>query len=75
MISYVSCHDDLCLADRLKATLPGLSALEMNALAKLAATAVFTSQGIPFWYAGDEILRDIKVRIRAGFADADFLNL
>lgn len=47
MISYVSCHDDLCLADRLKATLPGLSAQEMNALAKLAATAIFTSQGIP----------------------------
>ncbi len=25
MISYVSCHDDMCLVDRLKASIPGLS--------------------------------------------------
>ena len=73
MISYVSCHDDLCLADRLKATLPGLSALEMNALAKLAATAVFTSQGIPFWYAGDEILRD-KQGVANSYKSPDEIN-
>lgn len=73
MISYVSCHDDLCLADRLKATLPGLSALEMNALAKLAATAVFTSQGIPFWYAGDEILRD-KQGVANSYKSPDAIN-
>ena len=73
LISYVSCHDDLCLADRLKATLPGLSALEMNALAKLAATAVFTSQGIPFWYAGDEILRD-KQGVANSYKSPDAIN-
>ena len=73
MISYVSCQDDLCLADRLKATLPGLSALEMNALAKLAATAVFTSQGIPFWYAGDEILRD-KQGVANSYKSPDAIN-
>ena len=73
MISYVSCHDDLCLADRLKATLPGLSALEMNALAKLAATAVFTSQGIPFWYAGDEVLRD-KQGVANSYKSPDAIN-
>lgn len=73
LISYVSCHDDLCLADRLKATLPGLSAQEMNALAKLAATAVFTSQGIPFWYAGDEILRD-KQGVANSYKSPDEIN-
>lgn len=73
LISYVSCHDDLCLADRLKTTLPGLSEQEMNALAKLAATAVFTSQGIPFWYAGDEILRD-KQGVANSYKSPDAIN-
>ena len=73
LISYVSCHDDLCLADRLKATLPGLSAQEMNALAKLAATAIFTSQGIPFWYAGDEILRN-KQGVANSYKSPDAIN-
>lgn len=56
-ISYVSCHDDLCLTDRLKATLPGASVSELKALQKLAETAVLTSQGVPFLFAGDEVLR------------------
>lgn len=34
-ISYVSCHDDLCLTDRLKVTLPGASVPELKALQKL----------------------------------------
>ena len=59
-ISYVSCHDDLCIADRLKKTLPGASVQELRALQKLAETAVFTSQGVPFIFAGDEVLRDKK---------------
>ena len=59
-ISYVSCHDDLCLTDRLKATLPGASVQELCALQKLGATAILTSQGIPFLFAGDEFLRDRK---------------
>ena len=59
-ISYASCHDDLCLTDRLKATLPGASIPELKALQKLTETAVLTSQGVPFIFAGDEILRDKK---------------
>lgn len=61
MISYVSCHDDMCLADRLKATLPAdASVAERVALHKLAETFVFTSQGVPFIFAGDEVMRDKK---------------
>ena len=61
MISYVSCHDDMCLADRLKATLPATaSEAERVALHKLAETFVFTSQGVPFIFAGDEVMRDKK---------------
>ena len=61
MISYVSCHDDMCLADRIKATLPHDASIEERiALHKLAETFVFTSQGIPFIFTGDELMRDKK---------------
>ena len=60
MISYVSCHDDMCLADRIKSTQPEASIEERMALHKLAETFVFTSQGVPFIYTGDEVMRDKK---------------
>ena len=60
MISYVSCHDDMCLADRIKATTPDATESERIALHKLAETFVFTSQGVPFIFAGDELMRDKK---------------
>ena len=60
MISYVSCHDDMCLADRIKATTPDATESERIALHKLAETFVFTSQGVPFIFAGDEVMRDKK---------------
>ena len=60
MISYVSCHDDMCLADRIKATLSKVTIEERIALHKLAETFVFTSQGVPFIFAGDEVMRDKK---------------
>ena len=58
MISYVSCHDGLCLVDRLKASMPGATPEQLVRLDKLAQTVVFTSQGIPFIYAGEEVMRD-----------------
>lgn len=59
-ISYASCHDGLCLMDCLKATMPKASLEEWKALVKLTETAVMTSQGIPFLFAGDEIMRSRK---------------
>ena len=52
MISYMSCHDDMCITDRIRATMPGASVQEQDALLKLGMTAVMTSQGIPFIFAG-----------------------
>ena len=60
MISYVSCHDDMCLVDRLRASVPGITADELIRLDLLAQTAVFTSQGVPFMLSGEEMLRDKK---------------
>lgn len=57
-ISYASCHDGLCITDYLKETMPKASSEEWKAMLKLTETAVLTSQGIPFLFAGDEIMRD-----------------
>lgn len=73
MISYVSCHDDMCLADRLKATLPDAKPEELAALHKLAETFVFTSQGVPFLFAGDEIMRD-KKGVHNSYNSPDSIN-
>lgn len=60
MISYVSCHDDMCIADRIMATQPKAGRAERIRLQKLAYTAVMTSRGVPFIWCGDEIMRDRK---------------
>ena len=73
MISYVSCHDDMCLVDRLKASLPGISETELIRLDLLAQTAVFTSQGVPFMLSGEELLRD-KKGVHNSFESPDEIN-
>ncbi len=73
LISYMSCHDDLCIADRLSATLPDASADERTALMKLGMTAVLASQGIPFIFAGDEVMRS-KFGVANSYASPDSIN-
>lgn len=73
MISYVSCHDDMCLVDRLNASVPGITPQELAKLDKLAQTAVFTSQGIPFIQAGEEVMRD-KKGVHNSYESPDSIN-
>lgn len=73
MISYVSCHDGLCLVDRLKASIPGITLEQLARLDKLAQTVVFTSQGIPFIYAGEEVMRD-KQGVDNSYKSPDAIN-
>ena len=83
MISYVSCHDDMCLVDRLKASLPTLQSSngqlsnsqmeELIRLDLLAQTAVFTSQGVPFMLSGEELLRN-KKGVHNSFESPDSIN-
>lgn len=73
MISYVSCHDDMCLADRLRASIPGISNDELIRLDMLAQTAVLTSQGVPFILSGEEMLRD-KKGVHNSFNSPDSIN-
>ncbi len=75
MISYVSCHDDMCLVDQLKASIPeaAYDMEEVIRLNQLAQTAVFTSQGIPFMLSGEEMLRD-KKGVHNSFNSSDEIN-
>ena len=73
MISYVSCHDDMCLTDRLRASIPQLTEDELIRLDLLAQTAVFTSQGVPFMLAGEELLRN-KKGVHNSFESPDSIN-
>ena len=77
MMSYVSCHDDMCLVDRLKAS-AHLSPLTSHPsplikLDLLAQTAVFTSQGVPFMLSGEELLRT-KQGVHNSFESPDSIN-
>lgn len=71
-INYVSCHDDMMLTDRLKASVQ-LEEGELERLDKLAQTAVLTSQGLPFLWAGEEIMRD-KKGVHNSFCSPDSIN-
>ena len=83
MMSYVSCHDDMCLVDRLKASIPSLQSPggqlsnsqtdELVRLDLLAQTAVFTSQGVPFMLSGEELLRN-KKGVHNSFESPDSIN-
>ena len=57
-ISYVSCHDDMCLVDRLHASVPNLTPEMLVRLDCLAQSVVMLSQGVPFMLSGEEMLRD-----------------
>ncbi len=73
MMAYVSCHDDMCLVDRLKASLPDIQEKELIRLDLLAQTAVFTSQGVPFMLSGEELLRT-KQGVHNSFESPDSIN-
>ena len=73
MIAYVSCHDDMCLVDRLKASVKGITIDELIRLDLLAQTVVMTSQGVPFMLSGEEMLRD-KKGVHNSFESPDSIN-
>ena len=73
MMSYVSCHDDMCLVDRLKASIPNLSDAAPIRPDTLAQTPVFTSQGSPFMPSGEELLRS-KKGVHNSFESPDSIN-
>lgn len=77
-INYVSSHDNLTLFDKLNLSNKGESDSNIILMNKLAATIIFTSQGIPFIQGGEEILRtkcDINGNIiENSYNASDYVN-
>lgn len=72
-ISYVSCHDNLTLFDKLKISRPNATEEELIAIDKLANAVVLTSQGISFIHAGAEFLRT-KQGVENSYKSPDSIN-
>ena len=72
-VNYVSCHDNYTLFDKLQYSSPEASPETVERMARLAFGVIFTSQGIPFLLAGDEMLRS-----KGGHSDSyrspDYIN-
>ena len=73
IVNYVSCHDDLTLTDKLRKSMPEATDEERMKAAKLAQTIIFTSQGTPFMFAGEEIFRD-KQGVHNSYKSPDSIN-
>ena len=73
MISYVSCHDDMCLVDKLRKSNPEASEADIIRYNKLAQTVILTSQGVPFIFSGEEVFRD-KKGVHNSFESPDSIN-
>lgn len=56
-INYVSCHDNHTLFDRIALTAPKASTADRIRMNRLAAAFSILSQGVPFFHAGEEMLR------------------
>jgi pullulanase len=63
----------MCLADRLRASIPSIADDELIRLDLLAQTTVFTSQGVPFILSGEELLRS-KKGVHNSFESPDSIN-
>ncbi|MDE7108773.1 MAG: type I pullulanase, partial [Muribaculaceae bacterium] len=73
IVNYVSCPDDLSLPDKMRKSMAGEPEENMLEAAKLAQTIVFTSQGTPFMFAGEEIFRD-KQGVHNSYKSPDSIN-
>ena len=73
IVNYVSCHDDLSLTDKLMKSMDGEPEESMREAAKLAQTIVFTSQGTPFMFAGEEVWRN-KKGVHNSYKSPDSIN-
>ncbi|TCL61164.1 pullulanase [Kineothrix alysoides] len=72
-VNYVSCHDNYTLWDKLTASKPDADEQELMAMNRLSAAIVLTSQGIPFFQAGEEIGRS-KNGDHNSYKSSDLIN-
>lgn len=56
-VNYVESHDNLTLADKLTASVKGITPAGIAQTSQFATSIAFLSQGVPFMQAGQEFLR------------------
>jgi pullulanase len=59
-VNYVESHDNLTLADKIAASVPGVTPATLAKLDRLSASIPLLAQGVPFIQAGQEFLRSKK---------------
>lgn len=72
-VTYVSCHDNHTLWDRLAISCKGEPEAERIKMHKLALATVLTSQGMSFLHAGSEFLRT-KEGVENSYESPDSIN-
>ena len=73
-VSYITCHDNYCLRDRIEVSTKGVSEETRLRMNKLAQTAVLVSQGMSFIYGGEELYRT-KRGIDNSYQSPDSINI
>lgn len=78
IVNYVSCHDNHTLFDRIAQALPSADDGEIARRSRFAAAFNLLSIGIPFFQAGEEMLRSKKTRfgnrIANSYRSSDRIN-
>ena len=73
-VSYITCHDNYCLRDRIEVSAKGETEATKLRMNKLAQTAVLVSQGMSFLYGGEELFRT-KMGIDNSYQSPDSINI
>ena len=73
-VSYITCHDNYCLRDRIEVSTKDQSEGDHIRMNKLAQTAVLVSQGMSFLYGGEELYRT-KKGIDNSYQSPDSINI
>ena len=73
-VSYITCHDNYCLRDRIEVSAPQETEATRLRMNKLAQTAVMVSQGMTFIYGGEELYRT-KRGIDNSYQSPDSINI
>ena len=72
-VSYITCHDNYCVRDRIEVSAPEETEETKIRMNKLAQTAVLVSQGMSFIYGGEELYRT-KQGIDNSYQSPDSIN-
>ena len=73
-VSYITCHDNYCLRDRIEVSAKEETEAVKIRMNKLAQTAVLVSQGMSFLYGGEELFRT-KMGIDNSYQSPDSINI